>query len=185
MSTRFSDKLRQIRRRLRMTQKELADVLDVSTARVSEWEREVRVPSALTQEGIFARLAKLPSGKPSENTPDPKVMKRSLGRKRVVRCPVCGAAFDTDNPNRRYCNRTCRDRGLRTRRKRQKRRRCLVCEQLFETRLPNMTTCSMACHAKRTREFQARRAERNPVNRNLTPEQQLARLRKYVNKLDR
>lgn len=179
MSARFSDEIRQIRLRLRMTQKSLAEVLGVARACVSEWERDVRVPNALTQEGIFARIARLTGVQPSGNTCDPQVIRRSLRRKRVA-CQFCGKALITDNPNRKYCDTTCRGRGLRTRRSHEMRRRCLVCEQLFEMRLPNMTTCSVACHTKHNREVQARRAERNSVNLNLTPEQQLARLRRYM-----
>lgn len=53
------DKLRERRLRLKMTQARLVEVLGVATPRVCEWEREVRTPKPLTQEGIFTRLREL------------------------------------------------------------------------------------------------------------------------------
>lgn len=52
----FGDKLKALRLRKKLTQKEVAKKLGVANTRISEWERGVRTPKALTQEAIFSRL---------------------------------------------------------------------------------------------------------------------------------
>lgn len=52
----FADQLRAERERLRLTQGELATLLDVSHEAVSKWEREISTPSMITQEGALNRL---------------------------------------------------------------------------------------------------------------------------------
>ncbi len=55
----FGTKLNKIRTNLNLTQTEIAEILGVKPPRVSEWERSVRTPKPLTQDGIFARLAEV------------------------------------------------------------------------------------------------------------------------------
>ena len=52
----FSEKLRTERERLRLTQAELAAILDVSFECVSKWERSLVTPSEIKQEGALNRL---------------------------------------------------------------------------------------------------------------------------------
>ncbi len=55
----FGTKLNKTRTNLNLTQTEIAEIIGVKPPRVSEWERGVRTPRPLTQEGIFARLAEV------------------------------------------------------------------------------------------------------------------------------
>jgi transcriptional regulator with XRE-family HTH domain len=52
----FADQLRKERQRLRLTQAEAADLLEVSFEVVSKWERELTEPAKITQEGALLRL---------------------------------------------------------------------------------------------------------------------------------
>lgn len=65
MATKFCNKLKRIREKAGMTQAEIAKMLGVPTARVSQWEREFRTPKPLTQEGILMRLERLKAKKRS------------------------------------------------------------------------------------------------------------------------
>lgn len=55
----FADKLKSERKRLGLTQGQLAELLDVSLRAVGKWEQG-QEPIALTQEGALNRLAALP-----------------------------------------------------------------------------------------------------------------------------
>jgi transcriptional regulator with XRE-family HTH domain len=52
----FAEQLRAARKRLGLTQAELATLLGVSFEGVSKWERGLSEPSRITQEGALARL---------------------------------------------------------------------------------------------------------------------------------
>ena len=52
----FATKLKSERERLKLTQAELATILDVSFECVSKWERSLVTPSEITQEGALNRL---------------------------------------------------------------------------------------------------------------------------------
>ena len=63
----FADTLKQHRKRLRLTQEEAADLLDVGLRTFATWERDddpKRKPHVLTQEGAVARLAKIETPAP-------------------------------------------------------------------------------------------------------------------------
>ncbi len=53
----FAKQLRKERERLKLTQMQLKELLEVSHEAVSKWERGISVPSKITQEGALARLA--------------------------------------------------------------------------------------------------------------------------------
>jgi len=59
MVAKFSTQLKRIRAKMGRTQAEVAVILGVAPQRVSEWEREVRTPTLLTQDAIWVRLAKV------------------------------------------------------------------------------------------------------------------------------
>ena len=56
MASAFKYQLRQLREKAGLTQAQLAKILGCSPPRISEWERGVRTPKPLTQEGIVAKL---------------------------------------------------------------------------------------------------------------------------------
>lgn len=35
---------------------------------------------------------------------------------KIVKCPICGAEFETSKPNKKYCSFTCKDAGRRLQR---------------------------------------------------------------------
>ena len=59
MPVKFGQRLKKLRIDKNCTQEEIADALGCATPRISEWERSVRVPKPLTQEGILARIKKV------------------------------------------------------------------------------------------------------------------------------
>jgi DNA-binding transcriptional regulator YiaG len=59
----FAAQLKQQRQRLRLTQAEAAELLEVSFEVVSKWERALTEPAKITQEGALLRLK---NAKPSK-----------------------------------------------------------------------------------------------------------------------
>lgn len=60
----FADQLKAARKRLNLTQAELAEILQCSKSAVEKWEQDVSVPPIFCQEGIFARLANVRDERP-------------------------------------------------------------------------------------------------------------------------
>ena len=58
MAAQFNKQLRDIRLQMGLRQKDLAKILGNTSVRVSEWERGLRTPKPLTQEGILMKLQK-------------------------------------------------------------------------------------------------------------------------------
>lgn len=54
----FAEKLKSERKRLGLSQAELAALLDVSKSAVEKWEYGTKIPIAIAQEGALARLGK-------------------------------------------------------------------------------------------------------------------------------
>lgn len=56
--TKFGKDLKKFRGKNEFVQSEVAQLLGVTASRISEWERGIRTPKTMTQDGIWYRLNK-------------------------------------------------------------------------------------------------------------------------------
>lgn len=83
----------------------------------------------------------------------------AIKREFILKCVICDKEFKSDRPGKKYCCKTCQNRGIHGKGKRKEPiiTECVVCGKTFETIRDDAKTCSIACRRKRDRYTRGRR----------------------------